>query len=184
MTTAPSYAPELRLLLDNRPAPVPLRASVTSVTATCGFGDADRLEVALANEALRWLDHSLLRLDTPVELWLGYSPEQPERVFAGEVVGSQATFPSAGMPSLTVVAQDRRTRLAAAEPSRWFGVPLPHLGVMPLPDVLVAPVLGLEHGLLPTLDPLGALLLLGAGLAVALVLAPLVAAAAISIALS
>jgi len=158
VSTAPSYAPELRLLLDNRPVPATLRASVTSVTATCGFGDADRLEVALANEALRWLDHGLLRLDTPVELWLGYSPEQPERVFAGEVTGSQATFPSAGMPTLTVIAQDRRTRLAAAGPSRWFAVPIPHLGVMPLPDILVAPVLGLEHGLLPTLDPLGALL--------------------------
>jgi hypothetical protein len=158
VSLAPSYAPELRLLLDGRPAPATLRASVTSVSATCGFGDADRLEVGLANEALRWLDHDLLRLDTPVELWLGYSPEQPERVFGGEVVGSQATFPGEGMPTLTVVAQDRRTRLAAASPSRWFGVPIPHLGIMPLPDVAVAPILGLEHGLLPTIDPLGALL--------------------------
>ena len=48
--------------------PATLRASITSVSATCGFGDADRLEVALANEALRWLDHDLLRLDT---MWSG-----------------------------------------------------------------------------------------------------------------
>ncbi|MGI5400299.1 phage late control D family protein [Streptomyces sp. CA-135486] len=158
MTIAPGYAPELRLLLAGRPVPAALRGSVTSVSATCGFGDADRLEVALANEALRWLDHDLLRLDTPVELWLGYAPAEPARVFAGEVVGNQAAFPGTGMPTLTVVAQDRRTRLAAASPSRWFGVPIPHFGVMPLPDVAVAPVLALEHGLLPVIDPLGALL--------------------------
>lgn len=158
MSIAPSYAPELRLMLDGRPAPTTMRASVTSVSATCGFGDADRLEVALANEALRWLDHDLLRLDTPVELWLGYSPDQPQRVFAGEVVGSDAVFPSSGMPTLTFIAQDRRTRLAAAEPSRWFAVPVPYLGVMPIPDLAVAPTLALEHGLVPSLDPLGSLL--------------------------
>ncbi|MET9901710.1 hypothetical protein [Streptomyces sp. NPDC006446] len=158
MSLAPAYAPEIRLLLAGRPVPAALRGSVASVTATCGFGDADRLEATLANEALRWLDHDLLRLDTAVELWLGYAPDQPERVFAGEVVGSQATFPGSGMPTLTVIAQDRRTRLAAAAPSRWFGVPVPHLGTMPLPDVAVAPLLALEHGLLPVIDPLGALL--------------------------
>lgn len=158
MSATPSYAPEIRLLLDGRPVPATLRASITSVSATCGFGDADRLEVALANEALRWLDHDLLRLDTTAELWLGYSPDQPERIFAGEVVGSEATFPSSGMPTLTVVAQDRRTRLAAAQPSRWFGIPVPTLGIMPLPDIAVAPLLALEHGLLPSIDPLGGLL--------------------------
>lgn len=158
MSLAPSYAPELRLLLAGRPAPTTLRASVSSVNATSGFGDADRLEVVLVNEALRWLDNDLFRLDTSVELWLGYSPDQPQRVFAGEVVGSDAVFPSSGIPMLTVVAQDRRTRLAAASPSRWFAIPVPYLGVMPIPDIAVAPVLALEHGLLPMLDPLGALL--------------------------
>ncbi len=158
MSIAPSYAPDFRLLFDDSPAPAALRGAVTGLSSTCGFGDADRLEVALANEGLRWLDHELFRLDTPVELWLGYAPDQPERVFAGQVVGSDATFPSSGIPTLTVVAQDRRTRLAGASPSRWFGIPVPYLGVMPVPDVAVATELGLEHGLLPTIDPLGAVL--------------------------
>lgn len=165
MTIAPQYAPELRLMFSGRPAPAALRASLTSVSATCGFGDADRLEVAIANEGLRWLDNDLFRLDTPVELWLGYSPEQPERVFAGEVVSTDATFPSAGIPTLTVAAQDRRTRLAASQPSRWFAVSVPTYGVMPLPDVVVAPELALEHGLLPTIDPLGSMLAAALGAA-------------------
>lgn len=156
MTITPGYSPELRLLFDGRPAPATLRSSVTSLHATCGFGDADRLEVGLANEGLRWLDNGLFALDTPVELWLGYAPEAPERVFAGEVVGADATFPSDGMPTMTVVAQDRRTRLAGSSPSRYFAIPIPTVGLMPLPDLAVAPVLGLEHGLLPTIDPVGA----------------------------
>jgi hypothetical protein len=156
MSVAPGYAPEFRLLFDGRPAPATLRGSVTSVSATCGFGDADRLELGLANEALRWLDNELFRLDTPVELWLGYAPEQPQRVFAGEVVGSDANFPSGGMPSMTVVAQDRRTRLARSSPTRSFAVPIPTVGVFPLPDIAIAPLPALEHGLLPVLDPLGA----------------------------
>ncbi|BDV31547.1 phage late control D family protein [Microbacterium terricola] len=156
MSIAPGYAPEFRLLFDGRPAPATLRGSVTSVSATCGFGDADRFELGLANEGLRWLDHELFRLDTPVELWLGYAPEQPERVFAGEVVGADATFPGGGMPTMRVIAQDRRTRLAASSPSRWFGIPIPTVGVMPLPDLAVAAVPPLEHGLLPVIDPLGA----------------------------
>lgn len=158
MSIAPGYAPEFRLVFGGRPAPATLRASVTSVSATCGLGDADRLELALANEALRWLDDDLFRLDTAVELWLGYAPEQPARVFAGEVVGAEATFPSGGMPTLTVVAQDRRTRLARSSPSRAFAVPIPTVGNMPLPDLIVAPIPALEHGLLPVLDPLGAVI--------------------------
>lgn len=156
MTLTPGYAPELRLLFDGRPAPATLRGSVTSINATCGFGDADRLEIGLANEGLRWLDNDLFALDTPVELWLGYAPDQPERVFTGEVVGADATFPGGGMPTMTVVAQDRRTRLAGAAPSRYFAVPVPTVGLMPMPDLAVAPVLGLEHGMVPMIDPVGA----------------------------
>lgn len=151
--TPSGYSPELRLLFDGQPAPAALRAAVTSIAATCGFGDADRLELGLANEGLRWLDHELFALDTPVELWLGYSPEQPERVFAGEVVGADANFPSGGLPTLRVIAQDRRTRLAVSAPSRYFAVPIPTVGLLPLPDLVVAPVLALEHGLLPVIDP-------------------------------
>ncbi|MYS85051.1 phage late control D family protein [Embleya scabrispora] len=158
MSAFPQYAPEMRLRFAGRPAPAALRGSVTGVTCQTGMGDADRLEVSLANEGLRWLDDPLLRLDTEVSIALGYAPDEPRRLFTGEVVGTEASFPSDGMPMLRVVAQDRRTRLAAASPARWFGVPVPKLGVFPLPDPVVAPVLAIEHGMVPLLDPLGAFL--------------------------
>ncbi|MFI6985608.1 phage late control D family protein [Embleya sp. NPDC050154] len=158
MSVFPQYAPEMRLRFAGRPAPAALRGSVTGVTCQTGMGDADRLEVSLANEGLRWLDDPLFRLDTEVSIALGYAPDEPRRLFTGEVVGTEASFPSDGMPMLRVVAQDRRTRLAAASPARWFGVPVPRLGVLPLPDAVVAPLLALEHGMIPLLDPLGAFL--------------------------
>ncbi|MGC0417000.1 phage late control D family protein [Embleya sp. AB8] len=158
MTAFPSYAPEMRLRFAGRPAPATLRGSVTGVTCQTGMGDADRLEVSLANEGLRWLDDPLFRLDTEVSIALGYAPDEPRRLFTGEVVGSEASFPADGMPMLRVIAQDRRTRLAAASPARWFGVPIPKLGVLPLPDLVVAPLLAVEHGMVPLLDPLGAFL--------------------------
>ncbi|MGW1997821.1 phage late control D family protein [Embleya sp. NPDC001921] len=158
MSVFPQYAPEMRLRFAGRPAPAALRGSVTGVTCQTGMGDADRLEVSLANEGLRWLDDPLFRLDTEVSIALGYAPDEPRRLFTGEVVGTEASFPSDGMPMLRVVAQDRRTRLAAASPARWFGVPVPKLGVLPLPDAVVAPLLALEHGMIPLLDPLGAFL--------------------------
>ncbi|GCD96708.1 phage late control D family protein [Embleya hyalina] len=158
MTVFPYYAPEMRLRFAGRPAPAAVRGSVTGVTCQTGMGDADRLEVSLANEALRWLDDPLFGLDTEVSIALGYAPDEPRRLFTGEVVGSEATFPADGIPMLRVIAQDRRTRLAAASPARWFGVPVPKLGVLPLPDPVVAPLLAVEHGMIPLLDPLGAFL--------------------------
>lgn len=153
------YVPEMRLGFGGRPAPAALRGSVTGVSCVTGLGgDADRLEISLANAGLRWLDHRLFALDTPVSLALGYVPREPRTLFSGQVVGTEAEFPSGGVPTLRVIAQDRRTRLADASPGRWFAVPVPKLGVLPVPDLVVAPYLALEHGLLPVVDGLGAVL--------------------------
>ncbi|MFI8327075.1 phage late control D family protein [Streptomyces sp. NPDC085529] len=157
--TTPRYSPEMRLDVAGRPAPAALREAVVQVSCETGIGgEADRLELALANEGLRWLDHRLFALDTPVVLALGYVPREPQVLFSGQVTGTEAEFPADGVPVLRVTAQDRRTRLADASPARWFAAPLPKLGALPVPDVLVAPYLALEHGLVPSMDRLGAVL--------------------------
>ena len=101
--TADRYAPELRLTIDGAPVPAALRAAVTSVSLQRGLEGVDRLEVAIANEGLRWLDHSLLKLDRSLSLSLGYAPDPLVQMFVGEIVGHNAAFPAGGMPSLTVV---------------------------------------------------------------------------------
>jgi hypothetical protein len=166
----PRYAPEVRIEIAGRPIPAQLRGSLVSVRCQTGLDAADRLELTLANEGLRWLDNEFFRLDTEVELRIGYAPNEPQRIFNGVVVGTDATFPGSGMPTLTVVAQDRRVRLQESSATRWFAIPIPKFAVLPIPDIAVAPMVALEHGLIPVLDPIGAalsVLLQGASVAAA-----------------
>ena len=123
-----------------------------------GLEGVDRVELTLANEGLRLLDHPLFRLDTELQVSIGYAPDDVELVFDGIVVGADATFPAESMPTLTVVAHDRRQRLQESSATRWFAIPIPDLRVLPIPDILVAPAVALEHGLIPILDPIGAAL--------------------------
>jgi hypothetical protein len=154
--TNPRYAPELRLLIDKEPVPAALRGSVTRLSVQTGLGISDRVEIALANDNLRWLDHPLLALDTELAVLLGYAPDPLTQLFVGEIVGHDATFPQGAIPALSVVAQDRLRRLQQGTKTRAFAIPIPTVGTMPLADTAVAQVVALENGLLPVLEPVGA----------------------------
>jgi hypothetical protein len=158
VSVAPFYAPEIRLAFAGKPAPAELRGSVTSINCQTGLGGSDRLEVSLVNERLRWLDSPLFEIESEITFGIGYAPDTPAQMFAGEVTGTEAEFPSDDLPTLRIVAQDRRTRLTEASPARLFAIPIPTLGVQPLPDLAVAPLVGREHQLLTSIDPLGAFL--------------------------
>ena len=171
MSAVPRYAPEVRLELGGQPAPALIRGALSELRLQTGLEGVDRLELTLANEGLRLLDHPLFRLDAEVQLSIGYAPDDPALVFNGVVVGADASFPSAAMPTLTVVAHDRRQRLAETNATRWFAIPIPTFAVLPVPDLVVAPAVTLEHGLIPILDPIGAalsVLIQGAGVVAAI----------------
>ena len=72
---------------------------------------ADRVEMTMANPSLRWLDHPLLSVDTSFSLSIGYAPDPLEEVFVGEITGVEPTFPSGGMPTIRITAQDFLNRL-------------------------------------------------------------------------
>ena len=166
----PMYAPEVRIAIGGQPASALLRGSLVGLRCQSGLEGADRLELTLANEGLRWLDHDGFALDTEVEVAVGYTPDEPTRLFNGVVVGTEASFPSDGMPTVTVVAHDRRVRLQESSATRWFAIPIPKFAVLPIPDLVVAPLVAAEHGLIPILDPIGAalsVLLQGASVAAA-----------------
>jgi phage protein D len=154
----PNFAPDFRLLLDGAPIPAVLRASVVSVRCETGFEGVDQVEVALVNDQLRWLDNPLFKLDTGLTLQVGYAPHPLTQVFDGEVVARAADFPSAGAPMLTVTAQDRRHRMREGKKVRWFALPIPCIGNLPLPDIVTAPLVTLENLLIPIIDPVGAAL--------------------------
>jgi hypothetical protein len=168
------FVPDFRLQINGAPAPAELRAAVTRVTHTSGLEGADRVELTLVNDALRWLDNPLFALDTPVVLSMGYADSGVEQVFVGQVVGFGADFPVGAAPTVTVTAQDARFRMTQGTKVRWFAVPIPSVGNFPLPDIATATLATLENLLLPIIDPVGAALsiLLGGVEAVASIADP------------
>lgn len=152
------FAPEFDLLLDGQPIPAELRASILSVRCQTGYEGVDEVEIAIANEKLRWLDCPLFALDLPLTLKLGYAPDPLVQVFDGEVVAHGAAFASGGMPTMTVTAHDRRHHMAEGKKVRWFAIPLPCPGNLPLPDIATAGIVALENLMIPLFDPVGAAL--------------------------
>jgi phage protein D len=165
------YAPEFRLSINDADLPASLRGTVTSVRYQDGTQAADRLEVGLANPDLRWLQSHIRGLgfqpfptgirvgpagvsegaaegsfdiDNKVTLSLGYAEEPLEEMFVGELTGVDVTFPSGGMPTMTIVAHDYLNRLSRGKVARGFGF---------LPEFLVASILSAENLLLPVIDP-------------------------------
>jgi hypothetical protein len=150
------YAPEFQVRINGRAVPSALRASIMSVTCQSGIEGADRVELSLVNENLRWLDHPLIAVERELSLSIGYAPDPLEQIFVGNIVGQSATFPSSGAPTLTVVAHDRRHRLQQGTSSRWFAIPTQCYGNFPMSDLSVTSLVSLEHLLIPIFDPVGA----------------------------
>lgn len=149
------FAPEFSVLLDGQPIPAELRASIQSVRCQTGYEGLDEVELTIANEKLCWLDSCLFALDKPLTLKLGYAPDPLVQVFDGDIVAHGATFPSGGMPTMTVTAHDRRHNMAQGKKVRWFAIPLPCMGNLPLPDLATASIVTLENLMIPIFDPVG-----------------------------
>jgi len=152
--TNPRYSPDARLTTGVTPLPAAMRASISSISVQSGLDGVDRLEVRLANENLRWLEHPLLSLGRELRLSLGYAPDPLEQVFVGDIVGQTPTFPADGIPTLTIVAHDRRERLQRGTKKRWFAVAIPCVGTFPIPDPIVVGSVAAESHLLLATDPI------------------------------
>ncbi len=169
MARHPRYAPDYRIEVAGKPLPKAVRGAVTSVRFQEGLQESDRVEVALANPDLRWLQEhirglgfqpfptgirigptrvtpsdGLFDVDNKLTLALGYGPGALDQMFEGEITGVQASFPSGGVPGMTIVAHDYLHRLTVGTHARGFG---------PLPDALIARILSIENFLLPLIDP-------------------------------
>jgi phage protein D len=179
----PRYVPDFRIQINDRDLPVALRSSITSVKHEEGQNAADRVEIALANQNLRWLQQhirglgfrpfpsgvkagplpgmsvapaGLFDMDNKLTLAMGYALDRLEPMFIGEITGVEASFPNGDMPGMTLVAHDYLHRLAAGSYARGFG---------PLPDFIIASILAVENRLIPLIEPV----IVGASTAVAAV---------------
>jgi hypothetical protein len=171
MATYPQYAPEFNIGINGQPLPTVVRSLVTSVKFEDGRDAADRVEISIANTDLRFLRSHIRGLgfnpfptaitmgpvpvaslaptgtfdiDNTVTLAIGYAPDPPTDVFLGEITGVEVSFPSGGVPTMTIVAHDYMNRLQQGKLSRGFGF---------LPDALIAMILSAENLLLPVIDP-------------------------------
>jgi len=179
----PRYVPDFRIQINDRDLPAALRSSITSVKHEEGQNAADRVEIGLANQNLRWLQQhirglgfrpfpsgvrvgplpgqsvapaGLFDLDNKLTLAMGYAQDRLDPMFIGEITGVEASFPNGDMPGMTLVAHDYLHRLSEGSYSRGFG---------PLPDFIIASILGLENRLLPLIEPI----IVGASTAVSVV---------------
>ncbi|HEV7473307.1 MAG TPA: hypothetical protein VGN90_04605 [Pyrinomonadaceae bacterium] len=155
MPRYPTYAPDFRLKIGGDTIPAALRAAIVSINYQDGMEGADRVEVTIANEDLRWLDHPLLQVDNGLKLSLGYVPDPLEEVFVGEITGVETNFPNSGMPTIKITAHDFLQRLTKGTKDRGFLINIPTIGNFPLPDVIVAGLVSAENLLIPSPDPVG-----------------------------
>ncbi|NLX10730.1 MAG: hypothetical protein GXY36_13820 [Chloroflexi bacterium] len=176
-----TYVPDYRLLINGQDIPPALRGCITSIRYQDGMGAADRVEIALANPDLRFLQEhirglgfrpfptaltvgpfqvgsvvptGLFDMGNKLELDVGYTGGI-ERMFKGDITGVQVSFPNGGMPTMTLVAHDYLSRLMQGKYARGFDF---------LPDALIAAILSAENLLIPFIDP--AVMAISTGMAV------------------
>jgi uncharacterized protein len=158
MARYPQFGPTFTMQINGANLPSALRGAVTSVTWTDGMEGSDSVEVAFANQDLQWLDNPLLAVDNGFNLSVGYAPDPLEKVFVGEITGVEPSFPNSGMPTIRVTAHDFLQRLTHGKVDRSFSLNLPTIGLLPLPDPVVAAIVSAGNLLIPDLDPVGAAL--------------------------
>jgi hypothetical protein len=152
------YAPSYKIRLDGTPLPPEISSAISSVSWTTGMQGADRVELSLANISLRLLDNPLLATGSEFRLSVGYAPDPLEEVFVGEITGIESSFPSSGVPTLHVTAQDYLNRLMLDQKDRAFRISVPGVGNFPLTDSEVTAIVAGLDGLIPEPDAVGGVL--------------------------
>src|SRR6266496_279401 len=149
------YAPQFKVEIDGDSLPAALRGSIVSLSYQNGIEGSDSVDLTVANQDLRWLDHPLLQVDRSFRLFLGYAPDPLEEIFVGEITAVEPSFPNSGMPTIKVTAHDFLQRLTHGKVDRSFVLELPKIGLFPIPDALVASIVSGANLLIPDPDPIG-----------------------------
>jgi len=158
MARYPQFGPMFTIQINGGNLPAALRGAITSVAWMAGIEGSDSVEVTFANQNLQWLDHPLLAVDNGFTLSIGYAPDPLEKVFVGEITGVEPSFPNGGMPTMHITAHDFLQRLTHGNVDRAFAIKLPTIGIIPLPDPVVASLVSATNLLIPDPDPIGAAL--------------------------
>jgi hypothetical protein len=158
MARYPQFGPMFTIQINGSNLPAAMRGAIVSVSWTAGIEGSDSVEVTFANQNFQWLDNPLLAVDNGFSLSIGYAPDPLEVVFVGEITGVEPSFPNGGMPTIRVTAHDFLQRLTHGKVDRAFAITLPTVGILPLPDPVVASLVSASNLLIPFPDPIGAAL--------------------------
>jgi phage protein D len=158
MARYPQFGPQFTLQIGGANLPPALRGAITSVSWTDGLEGSDSVELTIANQNLQWLDNPILAVNNGLTLSIGYAPDPLEKVFVGEITGVEPSFPNGGMPTIHVTAHDFLQRLTHGKVDRAFAITLPTIGILPLPDPVVASLVSAGNLLIPYPDPIGGVL--------------------------
>jgi phage protein D len=142
------YVPDFDLSINGMSIPADFRASITGLSFEEALEGADRVELHFADPGSRLLDSPLLQLGAILGLGIGYQPNGIRPMFLGDITGVEPSFPSGGMPSLSVSAHDFMHRLHEGTKQRGF----PYY----LIDSVIAAIVAAENGLVAVPDPLAA----------------------------
>jgi hypothetical protein len=152
----PQYAPNFKVEINGALIPWALRASILSARLTAGMEGADRVDLSIFNEHLKWLDDDRFAINNPVRLWLGYEPDPLVLMFVGFIKAVQATFPSGNTPTLEVSAQDKITDMQKGKNSRWFAQDVPKTTNQAIPRQSMASQVTNKYDMTTQFDASGA----------------------------
>jgi phage protein D len=141
------FVPDFVIQINGKPISRSMRAAVSSVHYQDGIEGADRVELTLVNDSLRWFTEPSLKNGNSLSLSMGYVDDMQD-MFSGAITGLDATFPGSGVPTLTVVAHDPLNQMTHGNVQiNWPSMPDP---------AIVRTIAG-KYGLIPDADSGGLL---------------------------
>jgi phage protein D len=119
-----SEAAVCNLLINGQKADYKLLPFVTGISVDLSLDKTGMLTLEMESYDKEkgetdWMDNDLLDVGKEVEVKMGYG-NKLKSLFFGDIMGINASFSSAGSPTLTVRAYDRRHRLEKHTESRHF----------------------------------------------------------------
>ena len=124
-----AYAPQIKVVVDNKDITDKVNGDVIDLHVTLEEGELGGFTLNLTNHfevpdsgdpgdvnrAFRHSDDKEIEIFKRVEISMGY-PGRMSKLLVGEITSIQASFPSAGAPTITITGTDYMNRLRQAVP--------------------------------------------------------------------
>lgn len=140
----PFYAPDFLVRVEGLTLEADVSRAVADLTYDNSRETADMCQIQLDNAGLRFSDSPLFEVGKTLEVHMGYAGEL-HPMMLGEIVAVNPSFPSSGVPTISITAYDRSHRMRHNCPDRFT--------YKMMSDSLIAAHIAIENGLIPVVDP-------------------------------